>query len=96
MRALELATKFHDTYQRLAPQFGYETRPETKVFNDSSPNGRLMVAVAHDLLASDDLLSGQINRLAEYIMENFPKSIQGGGAVDTAIELLARLKGLED
>jgi hypothetical protein len=42
---LGLAVKFHETYERLAPQFGYETRPDTKVFDPDSKNGRLMVAV---------------------------------------------------
>lgn len=45
MTALELATLFHETYERLAPQYGYETRTETRVFDPETPNGRLMVAV---------------------------------------------------
>jgi hypothetical protein len=43
--ALSLAIRFHDTYERLAPSFGYETRTDTKVFDPESKNGRLMVAV---------------------------------------------------
>lgn len=39
------ARLFHDTYERLAPSFGYETRKETRRFDPSSPNGRLMIAV---------------------------------------------------
>lgn len=39
------AREFHDAYERLAPQFGYETRPETREFDPDSPNGRLMMAV---------------------------------------------------
>lgn len=31
--ALALAKQFHDTYERLAPSFGYETRPETRDFD---------------------------------------------------------------
>ncbi len=42
----ELARLFHDTYERLAPSFGYTTREETRVFDPDSPNGRLMIAVA--------------------------------------------------
>lgn len=45
-----LARKFHDTYERLAPEFGYETRPDTKAFDLTSANGRLMVAVCKELL----------------------------------------------
>lgn len=48
--ALDLAILFHDTYERLAPQFGYETRPATRKFSPSSPNGQLMRAVCEELL----------------------------------------------
>lgn len=46
---IELAKLFHDTYERLAPQFGYETRPDTKAFSPSSPNGQLMTAVCQEV-----------------------------------------------
>lgn len=42
---LALARLFHETYERLAPQFGYTTRPETREFDPESPNGKLMTAV---------------------------------------------------
>ena len=44
-----LAERFHEAYERLAPSFGYETRPETTVFNPSSANGRLMLAVCAEI-----------------------------------------------
>ena len=47
---LRLATLFHDTYERLAPSFGYETRPDTKRFDPESPNGKLMVATCASVL----------------------------------------------
>jgi len=50
MNALELAQKFHDTYELLAPSFGYTTREETRVFDPESPNGRLMCAVCDQIL----------------------------------------------
>lgn len=50
--ALDLAILFHDTYERLAPQFGYETRPETRTFSPSSKNGQLMRAVCEELLGA--------------------------------------------
>ena len=46
----KLARKFHDTYERLAPKYGYETRKETREFKSQSKNGRLMIAVADELL----------------------------------------------
>jgi hypothetical protein len=44
-----LARKFHETYERLAPEFGYETRTETREFDPESPNGQLMIAVIEEL-----------------------------------------------
>ena len=41
----QIARLFHDTYERLAPKFGYETRTETRQFDPESANGKLMVAV---------------------------------------------------
>ena len=40
-----MARRFHETYERLAPQFGYETRADTREFDPESPNGKLMIAV---------------------------------------------------
>jgi hypothetical protein len=48
--ALALAKQFHDIYERLAPEYGYETRPETRRFDADSPNGRLMVAVCQEII----------------------------------------------
>lgn len=52
MTDLELAIKFHDTYERLAPQFGYKTREDTKTFDPDSANGRLMIAVCREILSN--------------------------------------------
>lgn len=46
---LEIATLFHDTYERLAPNYGYETRKDTRQFDPTTPNGKLMVAVAGEV-----------------------------------------------
>lgn len=51
LEAVALAKAFHETYERLAPSFGYETRQETRVFDPTSPNGLLMVAVCSALAA---------------------------------------------
>jgi hypothetical protein len=50
MTPLRFAGLFHDTYETLAPTFGYETRPETRRFNPVTPNGRLMIAVCQAVL----------------------------------------------
>lgn len=46
---LALAVLFHHTYEKLAPESGYETRKETRVFDPESPNGRLMIAVCAEI-----------------------------------------------
>lgn len=50
----ELARIFHDTYERLAPAFGYRTRKASAVLweNVPEPNKRLMIAVAREILAN--------------------------------------------
>jgi ribosomal protein S14 len=50
MTPLQLAGLFHDTYETLAPAFGYQTRPETRKFKPTTPNGRLMLAVCTRIL----------------------------------------------
>jgi hypothetical protein len=47
---LDLAKLFHETYENLAPSFGYPTRPETRDLKPDTPNGRLMIAVCEEIL----------------------------------------------
>lgn len=49
-----LARLFHETYERLAPSFSYETRRASAVPWDDvpEPNRLLMIAVAEHVLAS--------------------------------------------
>ena len=64
---IKLAVIFHGIYERLAPDFGYETKEETRVFDASSPNGKLMIEVCREMQeyilsrqekgASDDRIS---------------------------------------
>ena len=48
----QLARQFHEIYERLAPSFGYETRTETRAFEPTTPNGRLMIAVTDEIEAA--------------------------------------------
>lgn len=48
--AKALAVLFHDTYEKLAPKYAYETRPDTRKFSPTSKNGKLMLAVAAEVL----------------------------------------------
>lgn len=49
VNAAEIAKQFHEAYERLAPEFGYETRVDTRVFDPDSQNGRLMTAVCQEV-----------------------------------------------
>jgi hypothetical protein len=51
MKAEEVAQLFYETYERLAPSFGYETRHESAVPWSDVPekNKKLMIAVAREV-----------------------------------------------
>lgn len=49
-KEIKLAKLFHDTYERLAPSYGYETRKETREFDENSKNGQLMIATCKEIL----------------------------------------------
>jgi hypothetical protein len=48
--AEELAVMFHDTYEKLAPEFGYKTRKNTREFNKYTTNGGLMIETCKIIL----------------------------------------------
>lgn len=50
--AEEIAQRFHETYEKLAPLYGYTTRKESAVAWEDvpEPNRSLMVAVVQALL----------------------------------------------
>lgn len=54
MTSERLAHLFHETYERLAPGYGYATRSETAIpwldIPGDNPNKRLMIAVAGEVL----------------------------------------------
>jgi hypothetical protein len=45
------AAMFHGLYEKYAPEYGYETREDTKEFDPETPNGKLMIRVVNELLA---------------------------------------------
>jgi len=49
MNAIKLAILFHELYEKHAPEFGYETRDETKTFKAHTPNGKLMIKVCREI-----------------------------------------------
>lgn len=46
----EMAVLFHNKYEELAPNFGYKTKVETRIFNKDSVNGKLMIEVCNQIL----------------------------------------------
>lgn len=46
----QLAKQFHDLYEKYAPEYGYNTREDTKEFNPESPNGKLMIQVCSEII----------------------------------------------
>ena len=90
-QAERLARLFHDTYERLAPKFGYETREETKQFDPESPNGKLMIAVCGEFLdwhnkqvknavatAEDDLdqyWNKELDKQIEVVLDRLDRSL---------------------
>ena len=80
----ELAINFHDTYERLAPIFGYETREETKEFDPESANGQLMIAVCECMVKD---LKAQLSKAPI-----LPK----GEPMPQTVEAWSRLYGLAE
>lgn len=60
-QAEELAQMFHETYERLAPDHGYETRKDSAVAWESVPekNKSLMIAVCQEIIDSGFLNSSK-------------------------------------
>jgi hypothetical protein len=49
MNAIKLAVLFHELYEKYAPEYGYETKDETKIFKAQTPNGQLMIRVCREI-----------------------------------------------
>lgn len=59
--AERIARSFHETYERLAPDHGWDTQLPSRVeWNDVPPNNKaLMIAVASELLDTGVIRDGQ-------------------------------------
>jgi len=49
MNAIKLAILFHELYEQYAPEYGYETKEQTKIFCSDTPNGKLMIRVCREI-----------------------------------------------
>ena len=65
----ELAKKFHETYERLAPDFGYKTREASAVPWKDVPeaNKSLMIAVCAELESNHATLLANVGELIDAI-----------------------------
>lgn len=70
---LEITKKFHDTYEKLASEYTYETREDTKVFDINSNNGKLMYATVNEIvspiLKENEQLKDNWNKLKEFALK---------------------------
>lgn len=75
MNAEQLAQLFHETHERLAPDFGYATRKETAIpwqnIPADSSNKRLMIAVAGEVLQVVQSEQAKENRTLREIIKDF-------------------------
>ncbi len=100
MRKLDgaaLAQKFHETYERLAPQFGYQTRKESAGAWESVPekNRQLMIAVATEILSTtqpDEQKTQLLRELRDDIIEQATDTLWVG-LTDTVCERLTMIIG---
>ena len=69
---VQLAILFHNTYENLAPNFGYETRADTKSFETTTPNGMLMIAVCKEII------KWQQKRMEEDLKDAFESGFTNG------------------
>jgi len=92
---LAMAERFHEAYERLAPQFGYETREETRQFDPASPNGRLMIAVCEEIFTAPT--NDEVRKVVKFCRERaesygaLRQSSTTAIALDKAAALLERL-----
>ena len=66
---LEITKKFHDTYEKLANEYTYETREDTKVFDINSNNGKLMYATVNEIVNPILKENQELNKQVEDISE---------------------------
>lgn len=72
LTAEQIARLFHETYERLAPKYGYKTRKASRVPWEEVPeaNKRLMVAVAREVYYEIAYLIGErVEEMASEVVD---------------------------
>ena len=76
---VELAILFHNTYERLAPSFGYQTRIDTKSFDTNTSNGMLMIAVCKEIIKfQEQKMNKQLKEMYLKGIENYNQTFKTG------------------
>lgn len=93
---LEITKKFHDTYEKLASEYTYETREDTKVFDINSNNGKLMYATVNEIvspiLEENQKLNGTIQTYDILLKANVEENKQLKEKVNKLEILIENLK----
>jgi len=96
LEEVELAILFHNTYERLAPSFGYETRLDTKYFETNTPNGMLMIAVCKEIIKWQEQRMYSEEEVRKMLSESFNATIEGYNiTADEIIEQSKKQKSLD-
>lgn len=98
--ALQLAKQFHSLYERRAPEFGYETREKTRTFDETSLNGRLMIAVCQEIMTQFKPVVGSeqarlamasLKGISDHLKACYPKLGGDADCLDNARILIEHL-----
>lgn len=89
----DLARLFHETYERLAPEHGYETRKDSRTSWEQVPetNKGLMIAVADHILDKLELDSLQEDSRKLSALET--AGVDNWEGWDHAMEILREMEG---
>ena len=97
---LEITKKFHDTYEKLASEYTYETREDTKVFDINSNNGKLMYATVNEIvspiLKENKQLKDNWNKLKDYIVKEYYIHLPLEASTTSIIILINKMQEIED
>ena len=96
---LEITKEFHDTYEKLASEYTYETREDTKVFDINSNNGKLMYATVNEIvspiLKENKQLKDNWNKLKDYIVKEYYIHLPLEASTTSIIILINKMQEIE-
>lgn len=93
---LSLAQHFHNIYERCAPEFGYETRAETRSFNPETPNGKLMIAVCSEILRDFNAALTAERQRREQATERYCLAVEDHAETQLLLQDIAQKFGWKD